>query len=328
MKVSIVMITYNHERYIAEALASVLAQRVNFDYEIVVGEDCSTDGTRDILMDYYRKYPAQIVPLLRSQNLGASRNAVATLQACRGQYLAMLEGDDYWTCKDKLQKQVDFLDEHGDYAICCHRVNKVDEMSTGRTGISPTRSAGSYTIDDLLGANFIASCSIVCRWDSIGSLPPWLAEMKMVDWPVFILLARNGKIELMDEVMATYRVHSGGMWSTISAMSRSREIIRMLTAVDKHLDFHHTSAIRRTIAQCYFEMAVIARRDSKRAETGKWILDCLRSDRFRFPCSQRTFAGFMAYVLFGSRAASALRVAGLWLINLRSGRTKPCDKSY
>src|SRR5271167_3774085 len=103
MKLSVMMITYNHEGFIAQAIESVLAQRVNFDYEIVVGEDCSTDRTRDILMDFHRQYPDRIVPLLRNQNIGAMRNAEATLAACRGQYLALIEGDDYWTCEDKLQ---------------------------------------------------------------------------------------------------------------------------------------------------------------------------------------------------------------------------------
>src|SRR5438132_1821213 len=102
MKLSVMMITYNHERFIAQALDSILAQRVNFDYEIVIGEDCSTDGTRDILMDFHRRYPDRIVLLLRDHNLGVMRNFEATLGACRGRYLALLEVDDYWTSENKL----------------------------------------------------------------------------------------------------------------------------------------------------------------------------------------------------------------------------------
>src|SRR5579864_5044611 len=107
MKLSVMMITYNHERFIAQALDSILAQQVNFDYEIVVGEDCSADGTRAILMDFHRRYPSRIVPFLRDRNMGAMPNFESTLRACRGQYLALLEGDDYWTSPDKLQRQVD-----------------------------------------------------------------------------------------------------------------------------------------------------------------------------------------------------------------------------
>src|ERR1700693_1479404 len=100
MKLSVMVITYNHERFLAQALESILAQRVNFDYEIVVGEDCSTDRTRDILMDFHNRYPDRIVPLLRNANIGGPRNAMAPRAACRGQYLAVLEGDDYWTSEN------------------------------------------------------------------------------------------------------------------------------------------------------------------------------------------------------------------------------------
>src|SRR5580700_3234664 len=109
MKLSVAMITYNQERYIGQAIESVLAQRVNFDYEIVIGEDCSTDGTREIVRDFGRRYPNRIVPLVRDQNLGGPKNLISTLASCRGQYVALLEGDDHWTSADKLQKQVDYL---------------------------------------------------------------------------------------------------------------------------------------------------------------------------------------------------------------------------
>src|SRR5712671_1493255 len=127
MKLSIVMVTYNHERFIAQALSSVLAQRTNFDFEIIVAEDCSTDGTRAILMDFVRRYPGRILPLLRERNLGMVQNFREALMACRGEYVALLEGDDSWTREDKIQSQADFLDTHPDHAVCCARAQFVDE---------------------------------------------------------------------------------------------------------------------------------------------------------------------------------------------------------
>src|SRR5579872_2594917 len=112
MKLSVMLITYNHELFIAQTLEGILEQRVNFDYEIVVGEDCSTDRTRDILMDFHNRYPRRILIQARHRNLGMMRNLEQTLSKCRGEYVALIEGDDYWTCRDKLQKQVDFLDAH------------------------------------------------------------------------------------------------------------------------------------------------------------------------------------------------------------------------
>jgi glycosyltransferase involved in cell wall biosynthesis len=112
IKVSVAMITYNHERYIAKALDNVLSQSTNFDYEVIIGEDFSTDNTRSIIIDYQKRYPDKFQLLLNDKNIGMHKNTAQVLRACRGQYVALLEGDDYWTSTHKLQLQVDFLDRH------------------------------------------------------------------------------------------------------------------------------------------------------------------------------------------------------------------------
>ena len=217
MKLSVAMITYNQERFIGQAIESVLAQKVNFDYEIVIGEDCSTDGTRAIVTDFSRRYPGRIVPLLRERNLGGPHNFLGTLAACRGQYLALLEGDDYWTSVDKVQRQVDFLDAYPDRALCCHRVKFLYETGSAPIDFYPLLAAGPYTIQDLLRVNFVVTCSSMLRRELIDHLPRWLFETYLGDWPLYAIIASHGKIELMDEIMATYRVHSGGVWSSLPA---------------------------------------------------------------------------------------------------------------
>lgn len=107
--------SYNLEKYIAEALDSILMQKVNFKYNIVVGEDCSTDNTRQILQEYASKYPDKFTLLLHKKNLGVVANFATTLKSCQGKYIALLDGDDYWTDPFKLQKQVDFLESNKDY---------------------------------------------------------------------------------------------------------------------------------------------------------------------------------------------------------------------
>jgi glycosyltransferase involved in cell wall biosynthesis len=301
MKLSVMMVTYNHERFIAQALESVLAQRVNFDYEIVIGEDCSMDGTRAILMDFHRCYPGRIVPLLREQNQGAIPNFEATIAACRGQYVALLEGDDYWTCEDKLQRQIDFLDAHPDFAICCHRVQILNEMGTNQAGVFPPRSAGSYTLEDLLKGNFIMTCTVVYRRASVAALPSWFRQMKLGDWPLMALAAQSGKINLMDEVMAIYRVHSGGLWSGRSLAGQLRESIPMLEALDEELGFRYTSTISRTIAQYHLDLAILARADGSRRGAAKHLVNCIRSGGWQLPSSSRTLAGLAAYAFIGSR---------------------------
>jgi glycosyltransferase involved in cell wall biosynthesis len=300
MKLSVMMITYNHERFIAQALASVLAQRVNFDYEIIVAEDKSTDGTRDIVLDFHRRYPGRIVPLLRDQNLGAMRNFKDALAFCRGEYVALLEGDDLWTHEDKLQTQTNFLDEHPDYAICCHRARFVDETGGGQSRIYPTLPAGTYSILDLFDGNWIVTCSVMYRWGSVGSLPDWFLTLKMGDWPLHILVGRAGKIHLMDEVMSVYRIHQGGIWSSLSHFDQIRAATGMLMALDKHLGFQYTSTIRRTLARSYFEMAYHARQEGNRTETGKHLFNFIRNGGWQFAGSRRTLASFAAYAVFGS----------------------------
>jgi glycosyltransferase involved in cell wall biosynthesis len=299
VKLSVLMITYNHAPFIAQALESILAQRVNFDYEIVVGEDCSTDGTRAILMDFQRRYPNRIIPLLRNPNMGAIPNMATTFRACRGEYVALLEGDDYWTVEDKLQRQVEFLDTHQDTAICCHRVRFLDEIGILGIDVHPSLAAGSYTLEDLLRTNFVMTCSAMLRRDLIGPLPSWYPRMALGDWPLFAFAAHRGKIELLNEIMATYRVHSGGIWSTRSTTFRRREMARMLGALDKHFNYKYTKIIRPTLAQWHLDLALMERENGNRVGAGKHLLTCIRNGGAeQFP--RRMLAGLAAYTLIGS----------------------------
>lgn len=299
MKLSVVMITYNHERFISQALSSVLAQRANFDFEIIVAEDCSTDGTRAILMDFVQRYPGKILPLLRDRNLGMMQNFREALAACRGEYLAFLEGDDHWIREDKLQSQVDFLDSHPDHAVCCARAQFVDETGGGQSRIYPTIPAGSYTIADLFETNWVVTCTVMYRWGSVSPLPDWFLTLKMADWPLHILVGRSGKIHLMDEVTSVYRIHSGGAWSSLSPVARQLATNQMLAKLDNHLAFQYTNTIRPVIARACLDMAVAARRNGSRTETARHLWRYARNG-WQLPGSRRLLAGLAAYVLIGS----------------------------
>lgn len=117
MIVSVVVITYNHAKYIRQCLDSILAQEVNFEYSIVVGDDASTDGTQDILREYQQQFPVKFSLILNSQNEGISKNYQNVLKQCRGKYVALCEGDDYWCDELKLKRQVDFLELHPNYGF-------------------------------------------------------------------------------------------------------------------------------------------------------------------------------------------------------------------
>jgi glycosyltransferase involved in cell wall biosynthesis len=298
------MITYNHEHFVARAIESVLAQRVSFEYEIVIGEDCSTDGTRVVVMNFQRRYPERVKLLLRERNVGGFRNIESTLAACHGEYVTILEGDDYWTAVDKLQRQVDFLDVHPDYAVCCHRARWINETGLTETFpevvVFPSLAAGPYAIEDLLKDNFVVTCSAVLRRSLTGPLPPCFSKTKIGDWPRYVLAARHGKIQLMDDIMAVYRIHSESMWSSMSRLTRLEECSQMLKTLDKQLGYQYTSTIRKTLSGFYLEMASIARQEGERIRTAKHVISCMRNGGWHLPGSERVLAGLAAYTLIGS----------------------------
>ena len=148
--------------------------------------------------------------------------------------------------------------------------------------------------------NFVMTCSAVLRRDLVSPLPRWFRKMKLADWPMFALAARHGAIELMDDVMAVYRVHSESMWSALPSMIRLRESARMLRALDKHFGFQYTKTISQTIAIPYLEMAHTARLNGNRTQTAKHVASCLWNGGWQIPGSRRSLTALAAYALLGS----------------------------
>ena len=230
------MITYNHEKFIAQAIDSVLMQQTTFDYELVIGEDCSTDGTRAIVVDYQQRYPDRIRAFLREKNLGMHENAKQTLDACRGEYIAFLEGDDYWTDPLKLQKQVDYLESHSEYSMCFHNVHVIQEGNEHEPTLWHTQPMKAvYTFEDLLPGNFIHTPSVMYRTGLVTELPAWYYEMPMGDWPLYLLLTQHGGAGYLSDVMAVYRKHAGGVWSTQKALSFDKAYLTSIILLECHL---------------------------------------------------------------------------------------------
>ncbi len=244
VKVSVCMITYNHARYIAQAVESVLAQRTNFAVEIVIGEDCSTDGTRGILVDLARCNSQRIRLRLAEQNQGINPNFFGTLAACRGKYVALLEGDDFWSSPDKLQKQVEALDVHPEWAMCFHPAECMYEGNMEGPPVIPLDwKKAEATIEDLFDVNFIPTCSVVFRNRLVTTYPTWLNDLTLGDWPLHIIHASHGNIGFLPEVMSTYRIHSNGVWSGATQAQRITGIFQMFSAVDHHFGGKYAALI-------------------------------------------------------------------------------------
>jgi glycosyltransferase involved in cell wall biosynthesis len=215
---SVCIITYNHARYIQEAIDSLLVQEVNFEWELIIADDCSTDGTRDILLDYKKKYPQLIKLILQKSNVGPEKNWLDLLAYPKSKYVLYAEGDDYLIDPTKLQRQVDFLEAHPDFSMCFHPVKVVYEDGSRADGIFPSpelRAKKSVLgLDDLLVTNFIQTNSVMYRWQFIDKnvkdvFPKSIAPG---DWFLHLLHAQAGKIGFMNRVMAVYRRHPAGVW--------------------------------------------------------------------------------------------------------------------
>ncbi|SCM83628.1 hypothetical protein KL86SPO_70486 [uncultured Sporomusa sp.] len=218
--VSVITIAYAHEKFITQALEGVIAQKTDFKFELIIGDDHSPDGTALIIQKYVEAYPDIVQAVLRENNIGAIPNLVDLISRSKGKYIAICDGDDYWTDPLKLQKQVDFLESHSEYSVCCHPVRQFYEDGSQPDQIlhplelagQEARQRGYLTIHDLIKLNTIASLSTMYRWQISKKLPEWMKKYKVGDYPMLLFHADKGNIGVLPDVMGAYRKHSGGSW--------------------------------------------------------------------------------------------------------------------
>ena len=256
MKLSVLITTYNQRQYIREALDSVLMQDVDFDYEVVVGDDASTDSTPAILKEYAEKYPGRFHLLLRERHMGPASNFYATLEACGGQYVALLEGEDYWTSSQKLKKQVAFLDKNQDYVCCFHNVTgHFEEDRKPDFGYVRPDFKGSVTLEDLLSENVIPSSSAVFRRGLVNPLPSWVFDSDMAQYPLHILNAQYGKVGYFDEFMGINRLRRADReWPGQNGMTRLQASTKMLKHLVQTLGGRQRSAAMFALARRYWDL--------------------------------------------------------------------------
>lgn len=253
--VSVLMITFNQEKFIAQAIESVLMQHVNFNYEIVIGEDCSTDQTRDIVLEYQEKNSDSIKLLLQDKNVGMHNNFIDTFYSCRGKYIALLEGDDYWTDPHKLQKQVDFLEDNPDFAICFHNMQIIYEGMPHLNRISNTRQKEITSINNLAFGNYIYTASCIFR-NNLHKIPDWFHQCPVGDYPLHLLNAQYGKIKFINEIMGVYRIHQGGIWENKSYAYRLKESIKMLEIIRTKFDKKINRMLNSSLYNYSFKLAI------------------------------------------------------------------------
>ncbi len=278
MKVSVSLVTYNHAPFIRQAIESALMQQTNFDFEILIGEDDSNDGTRQIAIEYAAKYPEKIrlflhdrkdVIYLKGKPTGR-RNLIHNIQNARGTYIARLEGDDYWTSPNKLQEQVDFLDCNPDYAICSHDVFILKADGTKETSHWFKKRLPDYDLCDVLSGKFFPpTCSVLFRNHLIKDFPEWFYRASVADFPLIVLCAQFGKIRHLEQVSGVYRLHSGGVWSQgqfendwsmQQKMERTLGRIELYEMLEQHMPTQYRSIIRMQISSLSHTVSSLAYR--------------------------------------------------------------------
>lgn len=214
-KVSVCMITYGHEKFIEEAINGVLMQQCDFEVELIIANDCSPDKTDEIIHKVIYSHPKSswIKYIKHDKNIGMMPNFIFAMQECKGKYIALCEGDDYWTDPSKLQKQVNFLESNSDYVLCFHKVDILQDGNIKADSIT-AKVPETTTIYDLAKGNYMHTCSVVYRNNLFPELPEYFKDSPVGDYFLHLLNARYGAIKYLDEIMGVYRLHGTSVWSS------------------------------------------------------------------------------------------------------------------
>lgn len=237
IKVSICCTTYNHENYIKDALDSFLMQKTNFKYEILIHDDASTDSTAKIIKEYEYKYPDIIKVIYQTENQYCKNKKVSATflyPRAKGKYIALCEGDDYWTDENKLQLQVDFLENNDDFALCVHASTMLDEETKETRLIRGYVNNKSIELKDFLSDYYnnkwmlFQTSSYVFRRQYVDELinqkPGYYYKACVGDLPLVLFMGTKGKIFFIDRVMSLYRIKTPSSWSKNEYSSNSKKI--------------------------------------------------------------------------------------------------------
>lgn len=253
--VSVSCLVYNHEPYLRQCFDGFVMQKTTFPIEILVHDDASTDHSADIIREYTEKYPDLFKPIYQTENQyskGVKITMTYQIPRAKGKYIALCEGDDYWTDPHKLHKQVDFLEENEDFSLCFHKVNVWKQKEGVMVDDFITRDVPSETdIYELAKGNYIHTPSVVFRndkrvFDSISKM----GKLGVGDYPMWMLCAQYGKIKKMDDCMAVYRF-GNGVWSNGNGLKNLLTWMKMIAKLSVVIDDETVKIILEEQSQKY-----------------------------------------------------------------------------
>ena len=256
IKVSICCITYNHDNYIRDALEGFIMQKTDFEFEIIIHDDASTDLTATIIREFENNHPDVFTCIYQKENQwskGIKPSPTYGWPKAKGKYIALCEGDDYWTDPYKLQKQVDFLEANEGYSLCFHRFFIIDEESKS---LSPFIRKQSSTIVDFAQMRIpIQPLTTMFRNELKPIIPAdYILRMTGANF-LFLRLAEIGKFKYMKDPMAVYRIHSGGIWSGKNRLEKQKMAMDNIVCMIDYIN--HRKSIRKILISQYFKKVLI-----------------------------------------------------------------------
>ena len=235
VQVSVLMITYNHEKFIEKAIQAVLAQKTNFAVQLLICNDASTDQTAEIVESCILRNSSSITIKYEHhhQNIGVMPNFKKGLELCTGKYIALCDGDDYWTDPLKLQKQADFLEANEDYAICFSGYKIANQIIGQETLVD--NIGGSITIEQIINSNSYSTATALFVSKYLHPLPSWFDKIKFGDWGLYLntLFTSKKKAYCLPDVTTVYRIHKGGIHGNLHASNST-----LANAYKMHIDFY------------------------------------------------------------------------------------------
>ena len=265
-KLSIVCLTYNHEHYIRESIESFLNQDIDFNIEILIHDDASTDNTAKIIKEYEKLYPFLIKPVYEETNqysIGGFAFSFDELKRVKGEYIALCEGDDYWIDSNKLQKQINYLEQNKDCSLCFHASrnfinNEIFYIQRPKIVTKDYKYDMKYAV--LFDGGFMATNSMLFLNKYILDLPKWVIDAPAGDFALTLLLASKGKIGYINETMSAYRVLAIGSWSTriknrAIATKHYNSLLKMLTEFNVWSGFRYNFLV--FIKKFYYRIVML-----------------------------------------------------------------------
>ena len=271
-KITVIVMTYNHKDYIKKALDSILSQKINVEYNILIHDDCSNDGTYQILLDYQNKYPQKICIVRQKTRkfLSDGFNMMIfnyVVPHIKSKYVAYCDGDDYWCDDLKLQKQYDFMEEHNDYSMCFHcayQLRPNNDMSS-KWFIADEGDIGLESLLNEKPGIPVATSSLFVKSNVFINFSDWRKAYCVEDLPLYMTAALEGKIHRLADVMCVYRQFATGSWSSQNQdnlnrlISHQENLIRNASNFDKQTNYKHHNLVINHIEGCEFRIAVLKR---------------------------------------------------------------------